>query len=162
MKQLWTPWRMKYLLGEEEQGDGCIFCAKITADDAEEHILCRGQTCFVVLNRYPYNNGHLMVVPYRHTPSLEYLDDETSLEMMQLVRCSLRILREVYHPQGFNLGVNEGHAGGAGVAEHVHLHIVPRWESDANYMSVVGETRVMPELLDDSYARLRSRFDALM
>jgi ATP adenylyltransferase len=114
-----------------------------------------------MLNRYPYNNGHLMVVPYRHTSSLEYLDDETSLEVMMLLRHSLRILREIYHPQGFNLGVNEGHAGGAGVVEHVHLHIVPRWKSDANYMSVVGETRVMPELLNDSYARLRPYFDAL-
>ena len=132
-----------------------------TQEDADEHVLYRGNRCFVVLNRFPYNNGHLMVVPYAHTGQLEDLDDETLLEMMQLVRHSLRILRQVYDPSGFNVGVNEGSAAGAGVAEHVHLHIVPRWDGDSNFMTVVGGTRVIPESLDDTYATFRPLFDCL-
>ena len=161
MKQLWAPWRMPYLRGENPKVDGCMFCEKLKSADAEEHILYRGVRCFVVLNRFPYSNGHMMVVPYRHTERLEELDDETSLELMQLVRHSLTFLREAYHPDGFNVGVNEGSAAGAGVAEHVHLHIVPRWRGDANYMTVIGETRVIPESLDDTYATFRPYFDAL-
>lgn len=161
MKQLWAPWRMPYLRGENTKVNGCLFCHKLTQDDAAEHILYRGAHCFVMLNRYPYNNGHMMVVPYMHTGLLEDLDDETLLEMIQLVRHCLRVLRSVYQPHGFNVGVNEGSAAGAGVAEHVHLHIVPRWDGDTNYMTVIGETRVMPETLDDTYATFRPLFDAL-
>ncbi len=138
---------------------GCIFCSKLDVDDAAEHILYRGAHNYVVLNRYPYNNGHLLIVPDAHVASLEALDDAAALELMQLVQQSLRALRAVYHPQGINLGVNEGSAAGAGVAGHVHLHIVPRWSGDANYMTVVGEVRVIPELLDDTYAALRPYFN---
>lgn len=161
MKQLWAPWRMPYLRGESAKADGCLFCHKLAQDDAVEHVLYRGKHCFVVLNRFPYNNGHLMVVPYVHTGTLESLDDATLLELMQVVRHALNVLRQVYNPHGFNVGVNEGSAAGAGVAEHVHLHIVPRWEGDVNYMTVVGETRVIPESLDDTYATFRPLFDVL-
>ena len=161
MKQLWAPWRMPYLRGECAKVDGCLFCHKLTQDDAVEHVLYRGARCFVVLNRFPYNNGHMMVVPYAHTGLLEALNDETLLEMMQLVRHCLHFLRKVYEPHGFNVGVNEGSAAGAGIAEHIHLHIVPRWNADVNYMTVVGETRVVPESLDDTYATFRPLFDGL-
>ncbi|MGC9356915.1 MAG: HIT family protein [Anaerolineae bacterium] len=161
MKRLWAPWRMPYLLNEDEKPEGCIFCHKAERSDEEEHILYRGEHVFVALNRYPYSNGHMLVIPYRHTSRLEALDDSTLLEMMQITRCTLRILRAVYQPQGFNVGINEGEAAGAGVAEHLHLHIVPRWNHDANYMTVIGETRVLPEMLDETYRIFRPRFDRL-
>ena len=123
------------------------------------HVLYRGKRCFIILNRFPYNTGHLMVIPYAHVPTLEDLETETTAEMMSLAQLSLRVLRETYSPQGFNLGVNIGEAAGAGVAEHVHLHIVPRWSGDTNYMTVVGETRVIPELLDQMYERLAPLFE---
>ncbi|MGC9469626.1 MAG: HIT family protein [Anaerolineae bacterium] len=156
---MWAPWRMPYLRGECREVEGCIFCKKRDADDAEEHILFRGLHCFVMLNRYPYSNGHLMVVPYAHVSSLVALDDEVLLEMLQLVRVSQRILMETQGPTGFNVGVNEGSAAGAGIEEHIHMHVVPRWEGDANYMTVIGETRVIPQMLDDTYALLRPHFD---
>lgn len=159
MEHLWAPWRMTYLSEGGPPMTDCIFCAKVKQPDAAEQILYRGLTCFVVLNRYPYNNGHLMVVPYLHVPTLEVLDDIASLELMQLVRRSLAALRAEYHPEGFNLGVNEGSIAGAGVAGHVHLHIVPRWGGDTNYMTAVGGTRVIPEALDETYARLRPYFE---
>jgi ATP adenylyltransferase len=166
MKQLWAPWRMPYLRGENEKvaGEGrlarCLFCHKLTQSDVVEHILYRGTHCAVMLNRFPYTNGHMMVVPYAHTDTLETLDDMTLLETMHLVQHCLRALRQAFNPQGFNIGVNQGHVAGAGVAEHVHLHIVPRWAGDVNYMTVVGETRVIPQSLDDTYAVLLPLFDA--
>nr|HID12711.1 HIT domain-containing protein [Anaerolineae bacterium] len=162
MDHLWTPWRMPYLRGEEEERpEECIFCVKPQADDAEVHILHRGQHCYVILNRFPYNNGHLMIVPYAHIPSLEDLDADTLAEFMALTQLSLRVLRAAYEPQGFNIGVNIGEAAGAGVADHVHLHVVPRWGGDTNYMTVVGQTRVIPEWLDETYERLRPLFDEM-
>lgn len=153
---------MPYLRGEEEVSEGCIFCAKPQEDDAEVHILHRGQLCYVILNRFPYSNGHLMVVPYAHVHSLEGLDAETLAELMSLTQLSLRVLRVAYEPQGFNVGVNIGAAGGAGVAEHVHLHVVPRWGGDTNYMTVVSQTRLIPEWLDQTYDRLRLLFERMM
>jgi ATP adenylyltransferase len=161
MKQLWAPWRMPYLRGENEKAPGCLFCNKLVQPDAVEHILYRGAHCAVMLNRFPYTNGHMMVVPYMHTDMLETLHEAALLEMMRLVQHSLRALRQVFDPQGFNIGVNEGSVAGAGVAEHVHLHIVPRWAGDVNYMTVVCETRVIPQSLDDTYAAFRPLFDAL-
>ncbi len=161
MKQLWAPWRMPYLRGENTKINGCLFCHKLAQTDAAEHILYRGAHCAVMLNRFPYTNGHMMVVPYTHTATLETLDDATLLEMMQLVQHCLRALREVFKPHGFNIGVNEGSVAGAGVAEHIHLHIVPRWAGDVNYMTVIGETRIIPQSLDDTYATFRPLFDAL-
>lgn len=161
MKRLWTPWRMPYLRGEDERPDGCVFCQKLQCSDDTEHILFRGESCYVTLNRFPYSNGHLMVIPYTHAASLEDLHESTLTEMMCIVNQSLAALREAYAPHGFNVGVNLGKAAGAGIAEHVHMHVVPRWTADTNFMPVVGETRVIPELLDDAYARLKPIFDRL-
>jgi ATP adenylyltransferase len=152
---------MPYLRGENKQPDTCIFCHKLNCLDDQEHILYRGESCYVTLNRYPYSNGHLMVIPYVHVPSLEDLDEPTLSEMMQIVNLSLAVLREAYAPHGFNVGVNLGRAAGAGIAEHVHMHVVPRWMADTNFMPVVGNTRVIPELLDDGYSRLKPIFDRL-
>jgi ATP adenylyltransferase len=161
MKRLWTPWRMAYLTGTHQPNPQsvCIFCAKITAPDESEHVLCRGQFAYVTLNRYPYNNGHLMILPYAHVASLEDLDPPTLTELMLLSNRGLAALRKAYRPDGFNIGVNLGQAAGAGIAEHVHIHIVPRWNADTNFMPIVGETRVIPETLDQTYARLRPLFD---
>ncbi len=184
MDRLWTPWRYAYVTGEEtgslKRGvpealagwpgeKHCVFCNMIAAAEyavehgmpveaAEEaaHILERGKRCFVVLNAYPYNGGHLMVVPYVHEASLAGLALETADEMMRLARRSERVLRAVYRPEGLNFGLNLGRAAGAGVAEHLHLHAVPRWNGDNNFMSVVGETRILPEMLDESWRRIRA------
>lgn len=162
MKRLWTPWRLPYILGEEERVKGCLFCQVAQIEqDRETYVLYRAEHCFVILNRYPYNNGHLMVVPYRHVPSLETLSSETAAQLIGLVQQSLGILRDVYQPDGFNMGVNEGQAAGAGIEEHIHFHIVPRWSGDSNYMSVIGDTRVIPELLEESFQQLAPRFAEL-
>ncbi|MCX7681997.1 MAG: HIT domain-containing protein [Anaerolineae bacterium] len=158
MNHLWTPWRMAYLRGEELLPEGCLFCLKPQLDDAEAHIVHRGPLCYVILNRFPYNNGHLMVVPYLHVATLEELDGESAAELIVLTQISLRVLRAAYNPEGFNLGMNIGSIAGAGVAGHVHLHIVPRWGGDTNYMTTIGVTRVIPELLEQTYERLKPLF----
>jgi ATP adenylyltransferase len=153
---------MTYILGGGERVDGCLFCEKPkTEDDRTALILHRAEHCFVMLNRYPYNNGHLLVVPYQHASSLQHISRDASAELMYLVQRSLGFLRDLYQPDGFNLGVNEGQAAGAGIAEHVHFHIVPRWAGDSNYVSVLGETRVIPELLEETYTGLRPCYEAL-
>lgn len=149
---------MAYLRGEELVPEGCLFCVKPQLDDAEAHIVHRGPLCYVILNRFPYNNGHLMVVPYLHVATLEELDEGSAAELMALTQVSLRVLRTAYNPEGFNLGMNIGGIAGAGVAGHIHLHIVPRWGGDTNYMTTVGETRVIPELLNQTYERLKPLF----
>ena len=159
MGYLWTPWRMAYLQGDELLPDGCLFCAKPREQDATAHIVHRGQFCYVTLNRFPYNNGHLMLVPYAHVASLENLDTEALVELMQTAQLGLRVLREAYGPDGFNLGMNIGEAAGAGVACHVHLHLVPRWDGDTNYMATIGQTRIIPEWMDQTYAHLRPIFE---
>ena len=161
MKRLWSPWRMQYLTSASQSypSAGCVFCAKITAPDMVEHVLRRGQSAYITLNRYPYNNGHLMVIPYAHTASLEDLDAATLTELMVLTNCGLAVLRKAYCPDGFNIGINLGQAAGAGIAEHVHIHVVPRWNADTNFMPIVGETRVIPETLDQTYRRLRPLFE---
>lgn len=150
---------MAYLQGAEPLPEECLFCVKPRLPDEEAHILYRGRWCYVVLNRFPYNNGHLMIAPYAHVPSLEDLDEPTSAEWMALTQISLRVLRQAYNPQGFNVGLNIGTVAGAGVAGHVHLHVVPRWGGDTNYMSVVGQTRTIPEWLEETYRRLRPLFE---
>jgi ATP adenylyltransferase len=133
----------------------CIFCeAAAHPEDAQTQILFRGKTSYLILNRYPYTSGHLMIVPYDHQPSVEQLDIETRSEIMELTARAIQVLREVYHPDGFNLGANIGSAAGAGVAEHIHFHVVPRWPGDTNFMSAVGDTRVLPEALEITYQRL--------
>ena len=158
MRQLWAPWRMPYLRGEQPHVEGCVFCRKLDAVDADEHVLYRGEHSFAVLNRYPYSNGHLMVVPSAHVASLRDLGQSVVLEMMWLVQQSERILISKLGPEGFNVGINEGRAAGAGIEEHLHIHVVPRWEGDANYMTVIAETRVIPELLSATYDRLAPAF----
>jgi len=158
MKRLWSPWRMEYIVSKKDEG--CIFCDKIADNDDEaNYILHRGETCYVMLNLYPYNNGHLMVSPYRHVPSPEQLVEEELTEMMLMVNLSLRALRRAMRPDGFNIGVNIGKAAGAGIEEHVHIHIVPRWEADTNFMPILSQTRIIPELLDETYRKLKAAWE---
>jgi len=152
---------MAYLRGEDPLPDECLFCLLASQEDAEAYIVHRGRFAYVVLNRYPYNNGHLMVVPYDHVASLEHLSEVSLADVMALTQISLRALREVYCPDGFNLGMNIGASAGAGVAGHVHLHVVPRWGGDTNHMTTTGRTRVIPECLDQTYERLRPVFERL-
>jgi ATP adenylyltransferase len=151
-ERLWAPWRLEYIKGPKD--DECIFCAR------RDHVLAEGERCFVMLNAYPYTNGHVMVSPYEHIDSLEALDDDTTLELMTLTRRSMAAIRAAYGPDGFNLGVNQGKVAGAGVEDHVHLHVVPRWGGDTNFMPVTGGVRVLPQSLEDSYAALRSTWQA--
>jgi ATP adenylyltransferase len=154
MKRLWAPWRMKFV---EKHAAECVFCTvQKQMDDAKNLIVFRGQTAFVILNRYPYTSGHMLVVANLHRPSLEDLDPETRAEMMELATESMRVLRTVYKPEAFNLGANIGEAAGAGIAGHVHLHIVPRWGGDTNFLSALAETRVLPEELDETYRRVQA------
>ncbi len=154
MDHLWSPWRMKYILNHEPT-PGCVFCNAIQqADSAENLIIARGELAFVILNRFPYTSGHLMVVPYEHQPTFEILDPQTHTEIMSLLSRAMGVLREVYQPEGFNIGANIGAVAGAGIASHVHFHVVPRWTGDTNFMSTLGETRVLPETLEDTYQRL--------
>ena len=154
-QRLWAPWRLEYIKGAKP--DECIFCSAATSeDDARSYVVVRAEHCFVMLNAFPYNNGHVMVSPYEHVGSIEGLADPVVLELMNLTQRSLGALREAYSPEGFNIGVNEGKVAGAGVEDHTHLHVVPRWGGDTNFMPVIGDTRVLPESLDDSYSRLAS------
>lgn len=161
MNHLWTPWRMTYLKGSAGSKSDCVFCVKVNGGtDAKEHVLHRGEFMFITLNLYPYNNGHIMIVPYRHVPDLTDLSEAEMLEMMQLTQRSMQVLSEAFNPQGFNIGINQGAAAGAGIAEHLHQHIVPRWGGDTNFMSTVGEMRVIPEWVDQTYERLLPLFES--
>jgi ATP adenylyltransferase len=151
---------MKYIENHEKQ-EGCIFCnALARVDNAENLIIKRGTLAFVILNLYPYTSGHIMVAPMAHQPSLEFLDPGSRAEMMELVSQSMVVLKKVYNPQAFNVGANIGEAAGAGEPDHVHLHIVPRWEGDTNFMSALAETRVLPESLEETYNRIKAGFEA--
>lgn len=146
---------MKYIQ-KHEPVPGCVFCTAMEMPDSPENlILARGEQAFVILNRYPYTSGHLMVVPYQHESTFELLDPSIRAEIMELITRVMGVLRVIYKPEGFNVGANIGAAAGAGVAEHVHFHIVPRWAGDSNFMSTLAQTRVLPESLEDTYARLR-------
>lgn len=156
MDYLWTPWRYRYMAEAAGKQTGCIFCSALEKkDDAETLIVFRGKKNFILLNRYPYTSGHVMIVPYAHIPDLKDCDAETLAEMMLLAQRAEGALAAAYQPDGFNLGMNLGRAAGAGVTGHVHLHVLPRWIGDANFMSVVGETRVEPEDLRTTYEKLR-------
>lgn len=153
MEKLWAPWRMAYI--EVPQVQGCIFCEKPKESaDREQLILYRGERCFVIMNLFPYNNGHLMVAPYRHTADLIGLDAEEQAELMRLTRYCVRVLQEAFHPDAFNIGMNLGKTAGAGIADHLHMHIVPRWNGDTNFMPVIGETKVLPDALHGTYDKL--------
>ena len=164
MEHLWAPWRMAYIDANAEKDQGCVFCVKPQQSqdhDEENLVLYRGERCFVLMNLFPYNNGHLMIAPYAHVPDIEHLDAESLTEMMLTAQKSLAALRAAIHPDGFNMGINQGTVAGAGIADHVHFHVVPRWNGDTNFMTVVGTTRVLPEDLPQSAARLRPIFAKL-
>jgi ATP adenylyltransferase len=160
MDVLWSPWRYEYIKRGDEKKSDCVFCAilKSPASDEEKFILHRAGFNFVILNIYPYISGHLMIVPIQHSADLDELPDETTNEMMNLAKRCQSILREVYRPNGFNLGMNLGKAAGAGVADHLHLHVLPRWIGDANFMTSIGETRTIPEDLRVTYDKLKDKF----
>ncbi len=156
-EQLWAPWRLNYI-ENADKAVGCIFCnfpAEGLDQDEKNLILYRGAHAFIILNAFPYSNGHLMVVPYRHTSKMENFDDAEMLEVMQLTRLSIQLLKYAFEPDGFNLGVNMGRVAGAGIADHLHWHIVPRWNGDTNFMPVLADVRVIPESLGVVYTRLR-------
>ena len=158
-ERLWAPWRLEYIKGAKP--DECIFCVGAESDDdREKYVVRRGEYCFAMLNAFPYNNGHLMISPYRHLPSLEELNEHELLELMTLTQESIAALRSAYAPEGFNLGVNQGKIAGAGVEHHIHLHVVPRWGADTNFMPVIADTRVLPQSLDDSYEDVTRAFSA--
>lgn len=158
MNRLWTPWRLAYVTEASQSTTGCIFCAALADLGSEPLVVHQGARAFVILNKFPYNNGHLMIVPHRHTGRLADLDEAEAAEIMQLARDSERALAKVYAPHGFNMGLNLGTPAGAGIADHLHMHVVPRWNGDTNFMSVVGETRVLPEELPQTARRLRAAF----
>jgi ATP adenylyltransferase len=155
MERLWTPWRLRYVTSAADTIPDCVFCDAQTRDTETSLIVFQGSTCFVILNLYPYNNGHLMVVPQRHVGRLADLTPEESLEIMTLTRAVEMALQELYQPHGFNMGLNLGKSAGAGVLDHLHMHVVPRWHGDTNFMTVVGDTRVLPEELSRTAERLR-------
>jgi ATP adenylyltransferase len=158
MDRLYSPWRYGYVTNTSQPPDGCVFCGAAAADPL---VVARGTAAFVILNLYPYNSGHLMVVPVRHVASLAELSSDELRELMLLVQRAEIAITEVYGPQGINVGLNLGRAAGAGIADHLHVHLVPRWVGDTNFMSVVGETRVLPEEVPASAARLRPVFERL-
>jgi ATP adenylyltransferase len=159
MDHLWSPWRYQYV-SKAGPPAACIFCTKATEQrDRENYVLYRGSRNFVILNLYPYSTGHLMVAPYEHLASLGVAPIETVEEMMRIARMSEIHLRAVYNPHGFNIGMNLGESAGAGVPGHLHLHVLPRWSGDTNFMTTVGETRVVPEILDVTYEKLKKSFE---
>lgn len=161
MKQLWAPWRMPYI-EQSEPARGCIFCKAVEDEsDEENHVLYRGTQCFVMLNLYPYNSGHLMVAPYQHTGVFSELRAEVGTDVFVTAQLAVRALTESLKPDGFNLGINQGKVAGAGVADHIHLHVVPRWNGDTNFMPVLADAKVMPELLTATADKLRPVFQRL-
>ncbi|HMV26346.1 HIT domain-containing protein [bacterium] len=163
MEHLWAPWRMRYIkAGDKNEGEGCIFCFKPQEDrDRENMILFRSTHNFVIMNLYPYNNGHLMVVPYQHAPDINALPPETLLDMMTTTQKCVTAFQRSVKPDGFNIGFNLGRTAGAGIDDHVHMHVVPRWNGDTNFMPVIMDTKVMPEYLEQTYDRLLAEFSQM-
>ena len=162
MDRLWSPWRAKYIAsGVDSQAETCVFCRigeDVTNDEAN-YVVYRGEHNFVALNLYPYITGHLLVVPYQHIGDLQATSKHITDELMDLAKLAQKAIREVYSPHGFNLGMNLGGAAGAGIVDHIHLHILPRWGGDTNFMTTVAEARVLPESLETTYTKLRDRLD---
>jgi ATP adenylyltransferase len=159
MRYLWAPWRMVYILQKKQKG--CIFCnTPMDKQDEKNLILWRSHCAFVIMNKFPYNNGHLMVVPRRHCVDLDQLSNEEMQELFYLLKVSIHVLKECLHPYGFNIGINIGNAGGAG-EDHIHFHIVPRWTGDTNFMPVLSQTKIIPEYLEKTYHKLKSTFGDL-
>jgi ATP adenylyltransferase len=157
MDYLWTPWRYAYV-SSADQAVGCVLCDSQKRDDRKALIVHRGRDCYIILNIFPYTSGHVMIVPFEHVDELQKLDPAAATEMMFLAQRMEAVLREAYHPDGINLGMNIGKAAGAGVAGHIHMHVLPRWTADSNFMTTVGETRVLPESLEQTWERLRAAF----
>jgi ATP adenylyltransferase len=163
MKRLWAPWRMEYILAAQEDEDGCLFCEKPQEKNDEVNLIVhRSQKCFVMLNRYPYNNGHLMVIPYLHECDLTKLSDEILLNMQHTLNLCIKALTESIHPHGINVGINLGRTAGAGIEEHLHYHLVPRWNGDTNFMPVLSDTKVVSEALDQTWKKLKKAFTELI
>jgi ATP adenylyltransferase len=158
-QRIWAPWRLAYVKdASKDKAEECIFCAKPAAGDDDENLIVhRGELCFVMLNLFPYTNGHLMIAPYRHVATLPELDADTVAEIMALAQRAMRVLEEEYAPHGYNVGFNQGRVAGAGVEHHIHMHVVPRWGGDTNFMPVLADTRVMPQSLEQSFAALKGR-----
>lgn len=160
MRQIWAPWRLEYVQGAKP--DGCIFCAAAgSSDDRKALVVARGRTCFVMMNLYPYNSGHVMVVPNRHRSRLDELDDEELAELLRYSDYCVRVHEHALRPEGYNIGMNLGRAAGAGIEDHLHIHVVPRWVGDTNFMPVLGDVKVIPEHLAATYRRLAEGFAAL-
>lgn len=158
MEHLWTPWRSTYITSTRKES-GCIFCSAAASDEDELNlVVARGQHCFVILNRFPYTSGHLMIAPYAHVSRLNDATQQAVDEMTRFVVRSETVLEQNYRPEGINLGMNLGRAAGAGIAEHIHMHVLPRWTGDANFMTSVANTRVLPESLDQTYSKLKQGF----
>lgn len=154
MKRIWAPWRLEYIKAEKSKG--CFLCEKLKENkDEKNYILFRGKESFIVLNLYPYNNGHLMVAPYRHIGNLEDLKEVEMLDIMQNIKLSVKILKKAFNPDGFNIGLNIGAASGAGLVDHIHFHIVPRWHGDTNFMPVLADIKIIPQSLDLTYKELK-------
>jgi len=157
MKEIWAPWRIEYI--QMEKPEGCILCDKPKQkDDVANYILYRGSKNFVIMNSYPYNPGHLMVAPYRHVANLEELTDEERHEHFSMVSRGVELLKEIFNPTGFNIGMNISRVAGAGIDDHIHTHIVPRWQGDTNFMPVIADVRVVPEALAETYDKLKGKF----
>ncbi len=156
VNHLWAPWRMPFIQGSEPT-HGCLFCTKIRENDDEGNLIVyRGEACFIMMNLYPYNSGHVMVVPYQHTGNLIEMHSDVGAHIFSTAQLAVRALDDVMHPEGYNLGVNQGGVSGAGIADHLHLHIVPRWNGDTNFMPVLADAKVIPELLTATAAKLRA------
>ena len=154
MQYIWSPWRMTYIQNNTQTG--CPLCQELAVPDGPGNLIVhRGQRAFVILNRYPYTSGHVMTVPYAHLPSLEDLDPATRAELLELAVAAMQVIQTLYRPQGYNLGINLGESAGAGILDHVHMHVVPRWSGDTNFMSTLGSTRVLPETLEDTYIKMK-------
>jgi ATP adenylyltransferase len=161
LERLWSPWRAKYIAsGVDAQAGFCVFCNIVadTDNDEKNFVIHRGEHGFILLNLFPYITGHLLVVPYQHTAEFDTVSKEVTDELMDLTKASQRVIREVYSPPGFNVGMNLGAAAGAGIADHIHLHVLPRWSGDTNFMTTIGESRVIPESLETTYSKLLAKY----
>jgi ATP adenylyltransferase len=159
-ERIWAPWRLAYVKdASKDDEQECIFCAKPEEGDDEANLIVhRGERCFVILNLFPYTNGHLMVAPYEHVGAIQEIEPETTAEMVALAQRAITVLEGAYAPHGFNVGFNQGRVAGAGVEHHIHMHVVPRWGGDTNFMPVLADTRVMPQTLEQSYEALKGQF----